>query len=355
MKLQYFFKTLIILLLALCLLCPAFPALAYEAIDTDRETALTVYFGKDGVHFSGAEFQLYRVADVSPSAQFTLTGDFARYPVSLEKLDSAGWRALAQTLDAYAARDKLTPLQTAITGKNGRAEFSSLTTGLYLVTGQRYRAQGYTYTPQPFLIALPSLTDENSWKYTMAVSCKYDSDSNTEEDTIERKVLKVWRDDGNEEKRPEQIVVQLLRDGEVYDTVTLSSNNNWRYTWPELSADHHWQVVEHRTPEDYTVLIEREGITFVMTNTHQQDIPDTPPGDNTPPEEFIPDDPPPQGGLFPPVEEEILDDPVPRSPGQAILPQTGVLWWPVPLLACSGLLLFLAGWGKRRNYEQHQS
>lgn len=123
MKLQYFFKTLIILLLALCLLCPAFPALAYEAIDTDRKTALTVYFGKDEVHFSGAEFQLYRVADVSPSAQFTLTGDFARYPVSLEKLDSAGWRALAQTLEAYAARDKLTPLQTAITGKNGEQNF----------------------------------------------------------------------------------------------------------------------------------------------------------------------------------------------------------------------------------------
>lgn len=65
-------------------------------------------------------------------------------------------------------------------------------------------------------------------------------------------------------------MVQLLRDGEVYDTVTLSSDNNWRYTWPELSADHHWQVVEHRTPEDYTVLIEREGITFVMTNTHSR-------------------------------------------------------------------------------------
>lgn len=367
MKLRQFFKTLTMLLLVLTL-CPAFSALAYQPIDTGQETALTVYFGKDGVHFSGAEFQLYRVADVSSSAQFTLTGDFSRYPVSLKELDSAGWRALAQTLEAYAARDKLTPLHTAITGKNGRAEFSSLTTGLYLVTGQRYESQGYTYTPQPFLIALPSLTDENSWKYTMAVSCKYDSDSNTEEDTIERKVLKVWRDDGNEEKRPEQIVVQLLRDGEVYDTVTLSNDNNWRYTWPELSADHHWQVVEHRTPEDYTVLIEREGITFVMTNTCLQDIPDTPPpgdntppdsntppDDNTPPEEHIPDEPPPQGGLFPPVEEEILDDPVPRSPGQAILPQTGVLWWPVPLLACSGLLLFLTGWGKRRKYEQHQS
>ena len=170
MKLRQFFKTLTMLLLVLTL-CPAFSALAYQPIDTGRETALTVYFGKDGVHFSGAEFQLYWVADVSSSAQFTLTGEFASYPISLKELDSAGWRALAQTLEADAARDKLAPLQTAITGKNGRAEFSSLTTGLYLVTGQRYGSQGYTYTPQPFLIALPSLTDENSWKYTMAVSC----------------------------------------------------------------------------------------------------------------------------------------------------------------------------------------
>lgn len=101
----------------------------------------------------------------------------------------------------------------------------------------------------------------------MAVSCKYDSDSNTEGDTIERKVLKVWRDDGNEEKRPEQIVVQLLRDGEVYDTVTLSNDNNWRYTWPELSADHHW--AGGRTPDTRRLhRIDRTGRHHLCDDQH---------------------------------------------------------------------------------------
>ena len=59
------------------------------------------------------------------------------------------------------------------------------------------------------------------------------------------------------------------------------------------------------------------------------------------------------------------DDPTnpgkPTSPGTSggssgskkpTLPQTGQLWWPVPLLACGGMLCFLAGWVKnRRDYE----
>ena len=32
------------------------------------------------------------------------------------------------------------------------------------------------------------------------------------------------------------------------------------------------------------------------------------------------------------------------SSGGGKLPQTGMLWWPVPLLAVAGVALFLAGW-----------
>lgn len=41
------------------------------------------------------------------------------------------------------------------------------------------------------------------------------------------------------------------------------------------------------------------------------------------------------------------------SPKPSVLPQTGQLWWPVPLLACAGLALFLVGWLRRggRNEE----
>lgn len=341
MKIWRRFLASLLMLSLLC--CFGTTAFAYETVDTEREVSLTVYFGKDGDGFSGVGFRVYRVAEVSAGAQFTLTGEFADYPVKVNGLNSSGWRALAQTLDGYAARDDLDPLRTAETGNDGKAFFDHLDTGLYLVTGDRYRQGRYTYTPEPFLIALPTLDEADAWVYDVTASCKYDSDYNPpggggDEDTIDRKVLKVWEDDGNEDKRPDEIIVQLLRDGEVYDTVTLSERNNWKHTWNDLDEDYSWRVVEYDTPDGYTVTVDRQGITFVMTNSQTEEIPDEPPPEGgTPPDEPTP----------PP--EDIPDEPTPTGPG---LPQTGMLWWPVPVLACAGLFLFLIGWGKRRHAER---
>ena len=104
--------------------------------------------------------------------------------------------------------------------------------------------------------------------------------------------------------------------------MTLNDSNNWRYEWTDLDESFKWQVTEYKTPENYTVSVSREGITYVMTNTYQSERPGTP-------------ETPGKSG----------------TPGNARLPQTGMLWWPVPLLAFAGLLLFLIGWGKRR-YEE---
>ena len=161
---------------------------------------------------------------------------------------------------------------------------------------------------------------------------------------VVKHVLKVWEDDGNKDKRPDEIVVQLLRDGRVYDNVTLNEGNNWRHIWTGLDADSRWRVVEYETPKGYTVAVDRQGITFVMTNSWTEEIPDEPPPEGNippPPDENIPDEPPP-GSDWPGGDE-------PDEPGEPDLPQTGVLWWPVPVLACAGLFLFLIGWGKRRH------
>ena len=62
----------------------------------------------------------------------------------------------------------------------------------------------------------------------------------------------------------------------------------------------------------------------------------------------------PSGGE--PDEPEIIPDPeVPAGPGEpeiiipepevpTTLPQTGMLMWPIPLMAMAGLVLFAAGW-----------
>lgn len=311
MKAKTILKRTAAMLLTLCLgvSCMAATASARGDVDTGRSASLTVYFGEGGSGFSDVEFDIYHVADISDTGDYTLTGDFQGYPVSLEDLDSSGWRALAQTLASYAVRDSLNPLQSQKTGQDGRSYFPGLTVGLYLVTGASHEKEGTTHTPEPMLVSLPMLAEDGERLYDVEVSCKFDSE--TIPAFVERKVQKVWKDDGNEEKRPEKIAVQLLENGTVVDTVTLSKENNWEYTWENLDGSSRWQVAEANVPDGYTVAITQEGTVFIMTNTR-------------------PSEPPPK------------------------LPQTGMLWWPVPVLACGGLLLIVIGFVRRRRGEQDE-
>lgn len=286
------------------LACALAVTAAAQTIDLDRENTLTVSFGESGEGFPEVEFSLYPVASLTEEGEYALTEDFAQYPISLEDLDSSGLRSLAQTLDAYVARDTLTPLLSQETGEDGRISFDSLSPGLYLVLGESYTQDKTVYTPSPMLFYLPGQGEDSGWEYEVTASCKFDQEEIADA-TVSRKVQKVWKDDGNRSKRPEQVLVQLLENGAVVDTVALSEENNWEYTWENLDASSRWQVAETNVPAGYTVTVTQEGTLFVVTNTY--------PG-KTPPK----------------------------------LPQTGLLWWPVPLLACAGLALVLAGAGARR-------
>lgn len=360
--------------LSLLLAISAWPgnALAAERIDLQKTASLSVQYQSSqdngGQAMANVAFQLYQVAQVSASLQYTLTDDFAGYAVSLDKLDSDGWRSTAQTLAAYAAADKLTPVQQAVTDKNGRLTFSDLPVGLYLVVGQKHSQNGSTYLPAPFLVCLPNLDETQSWEYHPVVSPKYSQitppggDGPSGSNTLQREVVKVWSDGGNTASRPQAVTVQLLQDGAVYDTVTLSATDNWRHSWSGLSADFIWQVVERNVPDGYTVRCALEGSTFVVTNTASAD--GAPPADSdepvqpsasTEPEDLIDKEPAPEERPdrpdVSPSDNSNEDDYILLPPVEApavSLPQTGQLWWPVPVLAASGLLLFLLGWVKQQ-------
>lgn len=262
-----------------------------------EDLSLTISSGEDAV-LSDEEFRIYQVAKRSEATDWKLTGDFADYPVSLNGLNSSGWRALSQTLDAYTARDGLKPVETKVTDETGNVVFDQLTEGLYLVTAEEKEKDGILYEPESFLIILP---DE-----TMAV-CKYEKKDLASVQTVSRKVLKIWKGEGT---HPDQIRAQLLKDGTVYDTVILSDANQWRWEWTDLNGSAKWQIVEADTPDGYTVSTSREGTTFVMTNTRETETS---------------------------KRADFFD---------GKLPQTGLLWWPVPVLGFLGILLFWIGWEK---------
>lgn len=343
-------KQIISLLLAVLLLSSV-QAFAAGRIDLEKEVSLTIQFTYNGQNISGATFDLYRVADVSQWGSFTLAGDFAEYPVSVDTQKSEEWKKTAETLRDYAERDHLTPLDSGTTNSSGTLFFPQtqerLTPGMYLVVGHSLKSSRYTYTFDPFLIALPNQEKGSSiWDYDVIAKPKCTREKNSSgSGTITRKVLKVWEDDGHEEERPEEIVVQLLRDGEVHSTVTLNEANNWRHTWSNLSSKYDWTVME-KEPSGYTVKVSKEGITFVITNTiNEPDNPDNPENPDNP------DHPENPGNPDTPDEPGHPDRPgQPTSPpAETKLPQTGMLWWPVPLLAAAGLLLILLGLLRNRS------
>lgn len=313
----------ILLSLLVCMLSLECTAFAAAGIDPARTASLRVYFGEGTQVFAEVPFSIYYVVGISAEGTYTVSEDFQSYPVTIEEdLTSSDLRALAQTLSAYVARDDVQPVAQAKTGTDGWVSFSGLSAGVYLVLGSQCVRDGVTYTPEPMLVHVPGQS-QGEWDYNEAVSCKF-SIVYDQPETVTRKVLKIWKDDAS--SRPQEISVQLLKDGQVVETVQLNEENHWSYTWEDLDASAVWQVTEAQTPAGYTVSVEQEGITFVMTNT-AANPPVNPPSPGTPSKPSQPSKP---GGR---------------------LPQTGMLWWPVPLLICSGLGLLCAGCILRRRED----
>lgn len=82
---------------------------------------------------------------------------------------------------------------------------------------------------------------------------------------IDVKVEKVWKlDDGG--KAADSVTVTLLRDGKEYKTVELSDDNDWKYTWKNLSKGYKYTVEETDVPDGFKVSVDKKGSTFVITN-----------------------------------------------------------------------------------------
>ncbi|MFR1259663.1 MAG: Cna B-type domain-containing protein [Oscillospiraceae bacterium] len=316
-------RTLALLATVLCLLTSV--AQAAGSIDLTRKPTLTLTYRDGKTALSGAKFSIYRVADADETGELTVRSEFDEFDLDIRGKNDRRWREMAQTLESYVLRREFTPTDSGKTDKTGMLTFptqgKTLAAGLYLVIGERHTQGGNDYDAEPFFALLPTQDLENNeWVYDVSANVKFGKTPVPDDgDTVTRKVLKVWDDDGAGDSRPQEITVELLRNGKVYDTVKLSEKNNWRYTWLDLDADARWSVTE-KTVSGYTVSITREGITFVVTNTKKPDRTDTP---DTPVKPSNPSKP--------------------SSPAKPTLPQTGAVWWHVEALALSGLVFLILG------------
>lgn len=295
-------------------------ALASGRIDVGREVSLTIdYHTAQNTPIAGAAFELYRVAAVSEKIAFTPTAQFAGYAEFMgEDVTEAEWQILADRLardmaladppfEVYAnASGEICRTET---DAEGRIVFGELETGLYLLVGENVVADGVYYSTLPTLVSLPTRAKVNApWQYEPCIQPKPDE---LPDEPIDLTVQKNWSGD-SEDARPAQITVQLIKDGKPveksYGKVVLSKENNWQHAWKDLPPGV-YTVKETPVPDGYKDTYEHKEGLEIVTNTK------------------------------------------PAPPGGGKLPQTGLLWWPVPVLAAAGMALFALGWKRSRRKE----
>ncbi|MBR3936100.1 MAG: Cna B-type domain-containing protein [Oscillospiraceae bacterium] len=326
-KAKRFLALFFMLITLLCFSAKAFAI--SEKIDPERESTLEIIFREGEKNLSGAEFSVYLIANIDENGKFTVTEEFSGFNVDITGINDEAWRALAMTLESFIFQNNSVPAAKGITDSEGIARFEGLEPGLYLAIGTPISLEGYTYFAETAIFQIPSLdTEAGAWNYDVSIKPKHSSIPDGSADSfISRKVLKIWDDKGYEPLRPKEIKVYLFCDGELYDTVILSAENNWRHTWEKLEEGHKW-VVSEEVPEGYTVRVTKEGITFVIENSIEKP---NPPEKPRPPEKPEP----------------------PKEPDEPKLPQTGQLWWPVPVFFGTGILFVAAGiLRKRGGYEK---
>lgn len=369
-----------ILLFMLCLLTAILlplNAMAAGEVNTAEKGSFSISFIADGENADGVEFKIYHFADISSSNNYSVTEAFKSYPISYNNIDDPDtWRNLSQTLCGYVASDNLPPYATAVTTESGRAYFSDLPVGLYLVIGSKYTSDTMTYKSHSFMISVPSKDVNGNLQYDLMADVKYDivinsgSENNPNyggnSDDYELDILKIW-DDNNNPNRPQEIIVEIYRDYKLYDTVALNKANNWKYKLENLSERYIWTVRERSVENGYTVSVEQQNNRFVITNTNTDittitttkpdetttvstttDITNTTNNTSTD-STTIPGDTGTDN-----TEPDSAETDSSANSSHSVdntLPKTGLLWWPVPCMLAGGLLAIIIGVLFRRGAE----
>lgn len=268
-----------LLLTVLCFftLCPL-RAAAVEAVDPQAEAGLTLYYQKDGYCFSELDICIYRVASVSPDGTFSLLAPFSDYPVNIYGITTQlQWDQVADTLHSRIVADGVAPSHQTKTDTSGSAVFQGLETGLYFVDAVRAENDTATYVFNRFMVYLPTPQPNGSQNYTVEANPKCTHYVPKRQYTV----TKLWQDAGQGESRPKSVTVDIYKDGSLYETQILSSENNWSYTWKVSGEDTGvWTVAEQNVPEHYKVTVTQKGSVFYITNARQSQSVTPPTGDS---------------------------------------------------------------------------
>ena len=245
---------------------------------------ITLTDKEDNIGIENAELGIYHIADASEESHnlvFNYTEKYKKCSADLSNLTLDNI-----TEEVIKCTNNQEPDYKKMTNESGQVKFKDLKLGLYLVK-QENRIKGYSVIDS-YLIMIPEVIDDK-WTYDITSNPKTEIYK-----TIDLIVKKEWNKQNEKTKLPEYVTIELLKNNEVIDTIKLSKENDWTYTWLDIEKSDKYSVQEIDIPDGYTATYKNDGYTFIVTNTDK-------------------------------------------------LPQTGQLKWPIAILSITGLLFISIG------------
>lgn len=290
--------------------------------------SLTLVCKTEEMTLTGLHWDLYHVGSrIGPD--FVLEGEFSDYPVDLTDFSAEGMSAAAETLENYAVVDGIAPLASGETDADGLMKFENLSPGLYLLSGDDLVIGTTTYIPSTLLLEIDSSGQSVNLDAYPKIIYRIDA-SEVKQYTVK----KIWlTEDGQQAEAIEPITVEIYCNNEIYETVTLSDENDWTYTWEGESTDE-WRVKEINIPANCNVVYDSNETQFAIVNTINSSIVTTATTTIT--------------------TTTTATVTTTTKPDDEKIPQTGQLWWPVPLLGLMGIVCSAVGF-RVRSVENSES
>lgn len=336
----------------------------------------------DGVLRENNHWDMYYIGN-TVDGERKLLGKFAELSVEFDYSSSSALTDTATTLETYARVNKMTPTASGDSDKNGILTFSGVDNGIYLFVGKWIKDGIKTYVPVSFIV---ELTDDVNH---VDISPKYEPKLVAAGENFNYTVKKVWTNGGS--RIPVEIDVDIYCEGEYYESVKLGEENDWTYSW-DADDFYLWDVVERVIPEGFKVVYRSNEWQYVIVNTLSAEKPGddyvtttatSATGTNVPTkttasnqtgsnassdssgtQTTISNSTDNQGTDEKNTDSNNTDNPntddkptsnqtvndrttavnnSPGNPESEKLPQTGQLWWPVPVLVLGGLIFVAIG------------
>lgn len=317
----------------------------------------------EGEAVVGLTMNAYRVGELTEDS-IELQGDFADYPVYIPELTSTALQDAAYSLENLAVLDGVKPYDTKVVYASGKITFTDLEDGIYLIAGELLSSGSDIYTPIPMLVEV-----KDGGKVTAYAKLTVRQKPTVDEDMY--RVKKIWQyDDSYIQLRPVLIEVEIYRNNVLVETVELNDENDWTYDWTadtaavwrvkEINITGDYKVVYRNNETQYILVNNRDvkvegGTTTTTTTTTTSTTTTTTTTTVTPPN--VSDTTTTTTVTTPtPIGKETTTTTTVTTTGSTVkttttsttstgkLPQTGQLWWPVPICGAGGLILFTAGW-----------